>query len=344
MAVAGVAGGVSSIRRRRRVLLGLFVATAVAATLVLAQVVGTVFFAITVAYVLFPIRQALVERGRSRRTAAIATTVIAFLAGLAAVLPIFAALYVRRRDFIDFVQGLPPELPVTAFGFEYVVDVSHVIELVQASVTSLAVDLAAEAPVIGLKAALFAFVVYALLLRPHDVRAAVMELVPAVYQDVTLAFHDRIRSTLNAIYVLQAATAFATFLIAYVVFAALGYESTLVLAVLAGIMQFIPIVGPSVIIAVLAVYQLAVGDTAAAILVTTLGLVLIGFLPDALIRPRLASMTADMPASLYFVGFIGGVLTVGIVGFIAGPLAVAVFVEAAEQLTEEMGVEPTGED
>jgi len=326
------------------VLLGVFVATAVVAMLILARVVGTVFFAITVAYVLFPIRQALVDRRRSRRTAAIATTVIAFLAGLAAIVPIVAALYVRRRDFIEFVQGLPPELPVAAFGFEYVVDVSQAIGLVQRTVTSLAVDLAAAAPVIALKAALFVFVVYALLLRPHDVRAAVMELVPPAYQRVTLAFHDRIRSTLNAIYVLQAATAFATFLIAYVVFAALGYESTLVLAVIAGIMQFIPILGPSVVVAALAVYQLAVGDATAAILVTALGLVLIGFLPDALIRPRLASMTADMPASLYFVGFIGGVLTVGVVGFIAGPLAVAVFVEAAEQLTEEMGVEPTGED
>ena len=341
---AGVEGGVSPIRRRQRVLLWVLVAAAVVATLVLARVAGTVFFAITVAYVLFPIRQALVDRGRSRRIAAATSTVVALLAGLAAVVPIFGALYVRRRDFIMFVQGLPAELPVSVFGFDYVIDVSQVVTLVQSSVTSLAVETAAAAPVIGLKAALFVFLVYALLLRPHDVRVAVFELVPPPYQSVTLDFHERIRSTLNAIYVLQAATAFATFIIAYVVFAALGYGSPLVLAVLAGVLQFIPILGPSVIVAMLAVYRLAVGDTTAAILVATLGLVLIGFLPDALIRPRLASMTADMPASLYFVGFIGGVLTVGLVGFIAGPLAVAVFVEAAEQLTEEMGVEPTSED
>ena len=62
--------------------------------------------------------------------------------------------------------------------------------------------------------------------------------------------------------------------------------------VLAGVLQFIPILGPSVIVAMLAVYRLAVGDTTAAILVATLGLVLIGFLPDALIRPRLASTPA----------------------------------------------------
>jgi predicted PurR-regulated permease PerM len=326
------------------VLLGVFVATGVVAALVLARVVGTVFFAITVAYVLYPIRQGMVDRGRGRRFAAAVSTLVAFLVGIAAVLPVVGALYIRRRYFIEFIRGLPPELPVSVFGFEFVVDVSRVLASVQSSVTSLAVDLARSAPVIALKAALFVFLVYALLLRPHDIRVAVMELIPPAYQDVTMEFHERVRSTLNAIYVLQAATAFATFLIAYVVFLALGYGSPFVLAVLSGILQFIPILGPSVIVAVLAVYQLAIGDTTAAILVITLGLLLIGFLPDALIRPRLASMTADMPASLYFVGFIGGVLTVGLVGFIAGPLAVGVLVEAAEQLTEEMGVEPSEED
>jgi len=333
-----------SSTRRRRVLLGLFVATALATALLLANVIGTVFFAITVAYVLYPVRQWLVGHGRRPRLAAATATLVAFLAVLAVAVPIFAALYVRRRDFIEFIRGLPPELPVAAFGFEYVVDVSQVVVVVQQWVTSLAVQGASAAPVIGLKAALFVFVVYALLLRPHDIRAAVTELVPPSYHGVVLAFHDRIRSTLNAIYVLQAATAFATFLIAYVVFAMLGYESALVLAVLAGILQFIPVLGPSVVIGALAVYQLTIGDTTAAILVTALGLILVGFLPDALVRPRLASMTADMPASLYFVGFIGGILTVGLVGFIAGPLVVAVLIEAAETLSEEMGVEPTGED
>jgi predicted PurR-regulated permease PerM len=104
------------------------------------------------------------------------------------------------------------------------------------------------------------------------------------------------------------------------------------------------VVGPSIVVLTLGAYQLSIGESTAAILVITLGLVLVGFLPDALIRPRLASFTAGMPGSLYFVGFVGGVLTIGLVGFIAGPLAVAVLIEAAEQLTMEMGVEPSGED
>ncbi len=325
-------------------LLGLFAVTAVATTVVLAEVIGTVFFAITVAYVIYPVRQWLVDHGRGRRVAAAVATLAAFLAGLAAVVPIGAALYVRRREFLSFVRDLPPELTVSVFGFEYVVSVTENVAQVQSVMTSLAVDTAAAAPVLALKATLFVFLVYGLLLRPHDIRVAVLELVPVTYRDVTLDFHERVRSTLNAIYVLQAATAFATFLIAYVVFAALGYDSALVLAVLAGVLQFVPVIGPSVVVLGLAAYHLVLGDTGAAIIVTALGLVLIGFLPDAIVRPRLASMTADMPVSLYFIGFIGGVLTVGVVGFIAGPLVVALFVEAAQQLTEEVDTKPVTDD
>jgi predicted PurR-regulated permease PerM len=70
-----------------------------------------------------------------------------------------------------------------------------------------------------------------------------------------------------------------------------------------------------------------------AVLVTVLGLVFVGLAPDAVIRPRLASRTAHLPTSLYFIGFTGGILTLGAVGFIAGPLAVALLVEAVGLLS-----------
>jgi predicted PurR-regulated permease PerM len=325
-------------------LLGAFVVLAILATLVLSKVLATVFFAVTVAYVLYPVRQWVRHRGWGRRVSAGVATLVGFFAVVIAALPVIGALYARRLEFIAFVSELPPEIPVSAFGFELAVDVSVVRTRAQSVLTEVAVDLAAAAPVLALKATLFVLLVYALLWRPHEIRATTFELVPSVYHDIVEGFHRRIRDTLYAIYVLQAATAFGTFVIAYAVFAALGYESSLVLAVLAGLLQFIPIIGPSVLVIVLGGYQVTLGNPSAAVLVVAFGLVLIGFLPDALIRPRLASYTAGMPGSLYFVGFVGGVLTIGIVGFIAGPLAVAVLLEAGQQLSTEMGVEPAPPD
>ncbi len=324
-------------------LLGVLLAVALVAMFVLARVLATVFFAITVAYVLYPVRQWVLNRGRGRRVSAAVATLVGFLAVLLAVVPIVGALYGRRREFISFIRELPPEVPVSAYGFEYTIDVSYVLGLIQDGLTTIAVGFASAAPVVALQGALFVLLVYALLLRPHDIRAAAFAFFPVGYHDVVISFHERVRATLYAIYVLQAATAFGTFLIAYVVFAMLGYDSALTLSVLSGLLQFIPVLGPSVVVLGLAGYQLVLGNTGAAILVTAFGLILVGFLPDAIIRTRLAAFTAGMPGSLYFVGFVGGILTIGIVGFIAGPLVVALLLEAGQLLSAEMGVEPAEE-
>jgi predicted PurR-regulated permease PerM len=155
---------------------------------------------------------------------------------------------------------------------------------------------------------------------------------PSAYHDVPVALNRRIRETLYGIYVLQAATAAGTFVIAIVVFAGLGYSAAFTLAVVAGFLQFVPVVGPGLLVGVLAVVDLIGGETTRAILVAVLGAVFIGLAPDAIIRPRLASRAAHLPTSLYFIGFTGGLLTVGAIGFIAGPLVVALLVEVVELL------------
>jgi predicted PurR-regulated permease PerM len=217
----------------------------------------------------------------------------------------------------------------------FVIDVSALIVRARAAVVDIGFDIAGAAPVLALKAFLFVFLVYGLLLRPGNVRRATLRLVPGEYHDVVLALHRCVRDTLYALYVLQAATALGTFVVAYVVFTLLGYDSAFTLSVFSGLLQFIPVLGPSLLVAAVAVGQALAGEVTAALLVASTGLVLIGFLPDALIRPRLASLTTGMPASLYFVGFTGGTLSLGVVGVIAGPLVVALLVEVVELITDE---------
>lgn len=89
----------------------------------------------------------------------------------------------------------------------------------------------------------------------------------------------------------------------------------------------------------LAAFDTLVGNPERAVAVFILGPTLVGLMPDVLIRPRLATSRADLPASLYFVGFVGGVLTLGVIDIIAGPLVVAVLVEVVDLLSER-GVVP----
>jgi len=324
-----------ALTRRQQVLGGLFVGVGLLTLGILSRVLGTVFFAITVAYVLYPVRRALVQRGIHRRVAAAGATTLGFVFVLLVVTPIVYAVYIRQGALLAFFQSIPSEQQVSVYGMTWVIDVSAMILRVRDAILELAVNTASAAPVLALKAFLFVFLVYGLLLRPSNVRRAMFRLVPGEYHDVVLSLHRCVRDTLYALYVLQAATALGTFVVAYAVFWLLGYNAAFTLAFFSGLLQFIPVIGPSILIVAVAAGEALAGEVTAAVVLLIAGLVLIGFLPDALIRPRLASVTTGMSASLYFVGFTGGTLSLGIVGVIAGPLIVALLVQVVEIITEE---------
>jgi predicted PurR-regulated permease PerM len=329
---------------RRYVLGALFGLLALGAAAMLADVLATVFFAVTVAYLLSPLRVELARRGLSPWSASLAATVAAVLAVLALSLPLVVVVVLRIDAVVAFLSSLPPTVTVETYGFSTTVTLADARAAAVAFGRRLARASALAGPVLVLKLTVFVMVVFALLSRTAETRRAVIALVPHPYRDVVRALNRRTRATLFGIYVLQAATAAGTFVVAIVLFFLLGYPYFFTLAVLSAILQFLPVVGPSLLIGLLAVAHLLAGDPAQAALVSVTGAVLVAWLPDVLIRPRLARETADLPGSLYFVGFVGGLLTLGPVGIIAGPLAVALVVETAELLTDELNEVPVSED
>lgn len=317
----------------------MFAAVVVATAYVLQSVFATVFFAITVAYVLYPARQFFVGHGLGPRVAAAVSTALAFVAVLVLVVPLAAALYLRRGILFDFLGQVPEQVTIAVGQFSYTAEFSDFLQQLQELSSGLAFALAQQLPALAFKLFLFTLVVYALLIRPGRLGEALLRPVPRRYHDVVFAFHERTRSMLYGIYVLQAAVALATFLVATGVFFLLGYDSWFTLSVLSGILQFIPILGPSVLILVVGATEVVAGNLNQAVAVVSVGLVVVGFLPDAILRPRLAHIATDVPASLYFIGFTGGTLSVGLVGIVAGPVVVAWLAEAVALLSAETNAE-----
>ena len=322
------------VLNRQRLLAVLLVVLATLAAAVLAEVLRTVVFAVTVAYVLYPVRQQLVSHGLSRRIACAATTAIAFLGATLLVAPLLYALYRRRSQLIAILEQIPDVVPISVGGFETVVEIAPFVAAAETWIRGVAIAVAGAAPVLVLELVVFTFLVYGILYRPGAVGTAVFGVVPAEYHDIPARLHERTRETLYSIYVLQAATAAGTFVLALGVFWALGYGSPVLLAVIAGILQFIPVVGPSVLVVALGAGDLLVGETARAVAVLVIGLVVVAFVPDAVIRTRLAGRTGKISPGLYFVGFVGGILTLGAVGVIVGPLVVSLLLEVIDMLSE----------
>jgi predicted PurR-regulated permease PerM len=326
------------------VLGGALVIVSLLAAAILASVLGTVFFAITVGYLLSPVRRRLLARGLSRWWASALTTGGAFVATVLATLPIVVVLFLRLETALAALANVPRTVTVELFGFTYTVTFEEALEFLQGLATSIASTAATEVPVLLIKLTLFGFLVFSLLYNEERARTAIIAVVPREYRDVVRSLNRRTRETLFAIYVLQAATALGTFLIALPVFYVLGYGFPFTLATVAAVLQFIPILGPSLVVVSLTGYHVALGQLPQAVAIFVLGGVLIAWLPDVLIRPRLASETAHLPGGLYFVGFVGGLLTLGPVGVIAGPLVVALVLELAGLVSTELNDIPVEED
>lgn len=311
---------------------------------VISAVFGTVFFALTVASVVLPLQKRLEARGIPEYWAAIVTTVATFVGGVLVFSPLFVVAYVRRTQLFDLVETLPETFSVTAFGTTYELSFEEMQAMALDFLTVLLEDAARAAPDLSLKVLVFVMVLFGFLVGQDHAYRTALGVVPVEYRDAMQALHERTKDTLQAIYLLQIATAVGTFLMALPTFYILGYDYPVTMAVIAGVLQFLPVIGPSLLIGAAALYHVSVGDIDAAVLVVVVGGVVIAYLPDAIIRPRLASMTADMPGSLYFVGFVGGLLTVGPVGVIMGPLAVALFTESVTLLSDEVPEVPVTAD
>lgn len=322
--------------RTQTVVAAAVLSLAVLAAVVLADLFGTVLFAITVAFILTPIQRRFLARGWSRRRASIATATLVTAAVVALLAPLAVVAYQGRGELAAFLGSLPETLDLAPLGLDVAVSRGELIDALLAYLPPLVVDFAVFLSAASIKLALFGILVFGLLLGHERARAGLLAPVPPTYVPFVEALEDRARETLAAILVLQVGTAVGAFLLALPFFWLVGYDYALVLAVAAGLLQFLPVVGPIVLLIVLAGTAFLGGNVQLAAVVLVGGGVILGWLPDVLVRPRLATYTGSLPSSLYFVGFIGGLTSLGMIGIVAGPLVVALLVEGVDQLAAEM--------
>ncbi|HOU80443.1 MAG TPA: AI-2E family transporter, partial [Methanoregulaceae archaeon] len=92
----------------------------------------------------------------------------------------------------------------------------------------------------------------------------------------------------------------------------LGYPGYLQLALLAGVSQFIPIIGPFIVVAFLVIFELASGDTTGALIAIFVLYPLILWLPGSYIRAKLMGRWIAIHPILRMIGIIGGISVMGI--------------------------------
>lgn len=317
----------TTIHSRQRILGALLVILAGLTILALFDVLATVFFAVTVAYVLAPVRRWLRHRGLSRTLATIGVTTGVAVTLIAVIVPLVSVLVYRIDEAFLLLAELPDSLVYNVGDQSVEIVLDDLLGFAEEWIHGVAISISTALPVLLVKFALFVFVVFALLHNERDIGENVYAVVPPRHRDIVETLHHRARDTLFAIYVLQGLTALATVLLALPFFYLLGYESWVALASIAGVLQFVPIIGPSLLIIILVGIELLTGSIVTAAIILVGGGALIAAAPDVILRPRLAAWTTELSSVLYFVGFVGGLLSLGAIGVIVGPLLIALLVE-----------------
>ncbi|MBQ2962415.1 AI-2E family transporter [Methanobrevibacter sp.] len=166
--------------------------------------------------------------------------------------------------------------------------------------------------------------------------------VPDAHKDFFDKTIDEIANVLKSIFYGHFLTAVIIGIMAGIGYALLGYQFALLLGVITGILQLIPIFGPWPIYWGLAAYDVFVtGNVVQAVLTLIWGFVL--SLSDMYIRPALAGKYADIHALILLVGFMAGPYVFGIVGFILGPLILGITYAVIKSLKEELESDNKGD-
>jgi predicted PurR-regulated permease PerM len=312
--------------QRRVVLVGVGLVVALVAAFVLSNVLGTVVIAIAASYMLLPIHRWLVATGIPAYWSAMLTTVVGVLISLTLLAPFAFVLYLRRQAVIDVLASLDGSLLFEIAGEQYMLDLTPLQEAITPNVSRLAVFLGQQLSVFSAKFIVYAFVVFALLYYYKKLRTLVFGPVPSAYHGLIETVHYRVREVLFGHYVLVIIGGVITYVAGLGVFMVLGYSVPYALALSGAVLWVLPFISAAPLVFVLAVFHILAGEWMMTLIVTGLGSVFLIALPSFSVD--LARTHFDNPKrlskTLYFVGFVGGGLTIGLVGFVAGPLSLTV--------------------
>ena len=180
---------------------------------------------------------------------------------------------------------------------------------------------------IALKTVIFFASLYVLLVHGEQFRVRIMARIPDTVRGHVQKMADDIVDTLYAIYVVLVAIAALTFVISIPVFWVLGYGHILFYSFLCAICELIPVLGSSVVFIFLGAYALSIGDITGVLILFFFGYICVAALPEIFVRPVLMGRRLKLHPLLMLIGFIGGIIALGMVGFVIGPVIIVLLMD-----------------
>ncbi len=304
---------------------------------------GAIVLSASVAIVLMPTHKKICKNF-SERKSAIFLTLLVFILSTELFLFTAGMLY-READFIlDMISAIISWVRLyPAISLISPEQIAAALEIIADFIYDYIQGLALSLPSVLLNAFIFYTSLYLFILKGDNIKNELLSVLPQSLTASIGRVSHTIGDTLYAVYIVNLQVAVITFVLAIPFFMFLGYGNVLFFALLMGIFQLIPFLGPQIIIVFLTVYAVALGDVTGAILIVFIGYPLMSGLEDFYLRPMMMGSRIAIHSVLMMIGIFGGLALLGILGLILGPLFVALLVCAYHLLVDQLGCAKRGE-
>ncbi|MDR3102481.1 MAG: AI-2E family transporter [Methanocalculaceae archaeon] len=200
----------------------------------------------------------------------------------------------------------------------------------------LVITLAELVPTVIIDTTLFFALLYSFLLLGDRMWGDLWSVLPESSRENIGLMAAKTKDILYTLYIVHVFISILTFFFAYGFFLLLGYGHEMFYAMLCAVFALIPFLGPVLILIFVGLYALCKGDWSCVILICTIGYSLICGVPDLFLRPKLTSKRLQIRPVLVFIGFFGGVMTMGFPGFVLGPVLLVLGITGYEIFLKEI--------
>lgn len=303
------------------------------------RIISPLTIAVILAYVLNPPVKFLAAKTRLSRTLAVVSVYLALVVLLSLALVSFVPSLIQQVksinvDFQNIVEGISRffEQPLSIFGFS--IDLLDVYEEVSGALQSIVSPLASRTVSVlidlasGLAWLIFVLIVSFYLLKDVGKLARSFDkLVPADYRDEFRQLGGKINVIWSAFFRSQLVLCAVVGTVVGVALAIVGVRNALILAIIAGVLEIIPNIGPTIaaVPAVLIAYfqgsaHLPLSNGWFTLLVIGL-YVVIQQLENNILVPRIIGRSLNLHPLVVIIGAIAGASLAGILGiFLAAPI------------------------
>jgi predicted PurR-regulated permease PerM len=325
------------------------------------QIISPLAIAVILAYVLNPPVRFLTTRAKLSRTLAVVSVYLALIVILGLVLVAFVPSLIQQvmsinLEFQDIVEGISSffEQPFSIFGFP--IDLMDVYQEVSGALQSIISPLASRTAsfLIGLASG-FAWLIFVLIVSFYLLKdlgklgRSIYELVPADYRDEARRLGEEVNVIWSTFFRSQLVLCAVVGTLVGVTMRVVGVRNALILGIIAGVLEIIPNIGPTIaaIPAVLIAYfqgstYLPLSNGWFALLVIGL-YVVIQQLENNILVPRIIGRSLNLHPLVVIIGAIAGASLAGVLGmFLAAPILASLRILGEYVHCKLLDLEPFG--